>query len=176
MGMITPPAVDSYWVVRNTLLAGEYPGHWDEEEALERIAFLLDHGVTSFFDLTMENEGLHPYAGLLALEAGYRGIDVHYQRFAIPDHTAPSPEYAEEIVEALETALSGGRVPYVHCYAGIGRTGTIVGIWMVRNRRISGAGAIEEIAKLRRKVRYAMYESPEMPEQIELLRNWPLPE
>jgi len=67
-------------------------------------------------------------------------------------------------------------VPYVHCYAGIGRTGTIVGIWMVRNRRITGADAIQEIARLRRKVRYAMYESPEMPDQIDLLRNWPLPD
>ena len=171
--MSSPPAVDSYWVVRKTLLAGEYPGHWDEEETLERIAFLLDHGVTAFFDLTMEDEGLHPYAELLTLEAEYRGIDVQYKRFGIPDHTAPSPELAMEIVKSLEAALANGKVPYVHCYAGIGRTGVIVGIWMVRNRRISGADAMQEIARLRRKVRYAMYESPEMPDQVDLLRNWP---
>lgn len=171
--MISPPAVDSYWVVRKALLAGEYPGHWDDEEALERIAFLLDHGVTTFFDLTMEDEGLHPYTGLLALEAAYRGIEVQYRRFAIPDHTAPSPELAIEIVESLEAALDEGKVVYLHCYAGIGRTGTIVGIWLVRNRRISGADAMREIARLRRKVRYAMYESPEVPEQVDLLCNWP---
>lgn len=165
--------VDSYWVLPDQFLAGEYPGGWDEEESRARIHWLLDRGVTAFFDLTEADEGMRTYANLLVEEAARRGINVQYTRFPIRDHTAPSEELALKIVETLEHAMAEGRVPYLHCFAGIGRTGTIVGIWMVRNRRISGAEAMETIAGLRRSVRYAGIESPEMQEQVALLRNWP---
>lgn len=169
----TTPALDTYWVIPDRFLAGEYPGHWNEASARTRVSALLDLGATAFFDLTEEDEGLRPYASLLMQEARKRDIDATYQRFAIPDLTVPSPALATRIVDTVDAALANGQVPYVHCYAGIGRTGTIVGIWMVRNRQISGAEAIAEIARLRRGVRYAIYDSPEMPEQIALLRNWP---
>lgn len=166
------PISESYWVEPGRFLAGEYPGWSNEEKARRRMRLMLDAGVDTFVDLTEADEGLLPYAGLLQQEAEARGVEARHLRFAIRDHTAPSPELTRTILDALDAALAEGRVVYVHCYAGIGRTGSIVGTWLVRNRGISGDEAIERIAGLRSHVGLADYRSPEMPEQRRLVRSW----
>ena len=57
-----------YWVVPGKLLAGEYPGHWEEDKAKEKLARLTDAGVSVFIDLTNPDttDGhLKPYSYLL---------------------------------------------------------------------------------------------------------------
>jgi protein-tyrosine phosphatase len=161
-----------YWAEPDRIVAGEYPGGWNSADTRARLDALLDLGVNAFFDLTEADEGLRPYLLELEEAAKARGIDVEYSRYPIPDHTAPAPEYAEQIVEAVEEALAEGRKVYVHCYAGIGRTGTVVGIWMVRNRGISGAEAMETMTVLRANTNYGDWESPEMADQRRLVRTW----
>ncbi len=161
-----------YWAEPDRIVAGEYPGGWNSADTRVRMDALLDLGVDSFFDLTETDEGLRPYYRELEEVAMARGIDIEYSRFPIPDHTAPDAAYAEQIVVAMEEALAEGRKVYVHCYAGIGRTGTVVGIWMVRNRRVSGAEAMETMTALRADTNYSDWDSPEMAEQQKLVRNW----
>lgn len=166
------PISESYWVEPGRLLAGEYPGNGPRTLLRERIGAFLDAGVTTFFDLTEADSGLIPYADIVESEAAKRGIAARHLRFEIPDHTAPSAELTRRILDALDAALAVGEGCYVHCYAGIGRTGSIVGTWLVRHRGISGADAMEVIADLRSHVALADYPSPEMMSQQRLVRSW----
>jgi hypothetical protein len=63
------PDPDTYWVVPGKLLAGEYPGALDSEEARRRLRRFLAAGVRHFIDLTEAGE-ITPYAELLTEEAG----------------------------------------------------------------------------------------------------------
>lgn len=57
-----------------------------------------------------------------------------------PSHLAAKGRRGRaEIEQGLaKPALAAGQTVYVHCYGGIGRTGTVVGCWLVRHG-LSGA-------------------------------------
>jgi hypothetical protein len=46
------PAPNTYWVIAGKLLAGEYPGARNPEEARRRLRKFLAAGVRHFIDLT----------------------------------------------------------------------------------------------------------------------------
>ena len=143
-----PPG--AYWVRPGRLLAGPYPRQVDR---------LREAGVTLFLDLTEEGEyGLPPYATLL--DGATRAV-----RQAVPDFSCPAPERMTEILDLLDAELAAGSVVYVHCYGGVGRTGTVVGCWLVRHGA-TGEEALEEIARLRGGP------APETAEQRELILSW----
>ena len=58
-----PPKPDpnTYWVIPGKLLAGEYPGARNPEEARSRLRKFLAAGIRHFIDLTEVGE-LTPYA------------------------------------------------------------------------------------------------------------------
>lgn len=167
-----PPIPDAYWVEPGRLLAGEYPGAKTEAEARRKLRRFLDAGIAFFLDLTEEGE-LPPYAALLQEEASWRGVTVTCCRMPIPDLGVPTPTYVTLILDAMDSALAAGVRVYVHCWGGIGRTGTVVGCYLVR-RGMTGAQALKEIARLRQGTPDAWRVSPETPEQQERVRNWPI--
>jgi atypical dual specificity phosphatase len=63
----------------------------------------------------------------------------------VRDFTAPTPEQLGRGVEAIEQALANGHRVAVHCGGGIGRTGTLLACYLVRQ----GMGAAEAIARVR---------------------------
>src|SRR5262249_7275267 len=139
----------SFWLVPGRLLAGEYPGARTDEEARRKLRSFLDAGVSFFLDLTEEDEGLQPYATLLQEEAKRRERTVTYLRLAIPDMSVPTADRMLEIQQVITSALGDGHTVYVHCWGGIGRTGTVVGCYLVE-QEVSGAEALAEIRRLRR--------------------------
>jgi predicted protein tyrosine phosphatase len=132
---VTAPA--SYWVVHGRLLAGEYPGSSENAGARARIASLVvGKGVSFFMDLTERGEnGLRPYANLLEGTCGRNGIPVAYDRIPVPDYEAPSSQQMVRILDTIDDAILAGHVVYLHCHMGIGRTGTVVGCYLVRRGR-----------------------------------------
>ena len=67
-----------------------------------------------------------------------------------------------------------GQRAYVHCWGGIGRTGTLVGCYLVR-RGMAGSDAIVELARLRAGTPDARYAAPARECQRQLILQWPQP-
>src|SRR5688572_28998663 len=125
-----PPYPNSYWLPGEQVAAGEYPGDLDDAKARAKVRAILDAGITVFVDLTEEDE-LHPYEPLLVEEARARGTAVRHLRRPIRDMRVCSPRDMTAIMQAIHEAVSAGEKVYVHCWGGIGRTGTVAGCWLV---------------------------------------------
>jgi protein-tyrosine phosphatase len=166
------PIPNSYWVQHGRFLAGEYPGEWSEAGSRHRLRQFLEAGLSFFVDLTEAGEyGLQAYAPYLPEEAKKLGQSVGHQRLSIPDRGTPTPKQMTHILDTIDSALAAGQRVYVHCYAGIGRTGTVVGCYLVRHG-MAGKEALNEIARLRQGIPDAWMTSPETKAQREMVRRW----
>ena len=166
------PYSSSYWVVPGQLLAGEHPVEFTEEETLARLKALLDAGVRTFVNLTEERERMQSYSQSLQTLATERGIAVEIFRIPIPDRNVPSPETLTAILDAVDGSMAKGRPVFVHCFAGVGRTGTVVGCYLKRHGRATGQNVIETIAGLRSLMPGGAEASPHTPEQVHLVQSW----
>jgi hypothetical protein len=164
---------DAYWVEAGRLLAGEYPGARQDAEARRKLRWLLAQGIDVVIDLTEAGEGqLRPYAALLADEAARQERAVEHQRAPIPDLGTISVEAMQALQQMLETHLHAGRRVYVHCWGGIGRTGTVVGCYLARHG-VAGETALLEIEQMRQVVPSSR-PSPETNEQRKMVFTWPV--
>ena len=77
-----------------------------------------------------------------------------------------------EILDTIDGALTRQETVYVHCWGGHGRTGTVVGCWLVR-RGHSPKQAISQIHEWRRRPAFAQKPpSPETPDQHAFIQTW----
>ena len=157
------PILDSY-LVADRLFAGEYPGASDPDVAARRLRSFAEHGVTTFVDLTHPADGLAPYGHLLV--PGARRI-----AHPIVDLGTTTIPRLTRILDDVDGALSGGDSVYVHCWGGVGRTGMVVGCWLVRHRLDEG-DAVRAISRLRRGLPDAWAASPQTPAQREIVSTW----
>ncbi len=128
------PTGRSYWVVDGRFAAGAYPGKKGRRE-LERVPEvveqLLDAGINRFVNLTQD------YPGGTDAHLTHYDLDVEphaeVDRFAIRDVNIPTEALMVEILDAIDDDLAVGHNVYVHCWGGVGRTGTVVGCWLIRH-------------------------------------------
>ncbi len=159
------PLPNSYWVLPGRLLAGEHPAGPTEEATRERLGKLLAAGIRCFLDLTEPAEAVS-YDGTLPLS-------IEYQRKPIPDHGLPQRrEHMIEILDCLRDALHESKPTYLHCRAGIGRTGTVIGCLLAEEH--GGEHALAALNRLWRQcARSGDWESvPETQAQTEYIRLW----
>ncbi len=166
------PIPESYWVEPDRLLAGEYPGKFDGELTRQRIDALLQEGFNTFIDLTRPNETV-TYIRMLQDEAKLYDVEVQHLRFPIGDFGLPTPELMTQILDTIDASLRAGRKIYLHCWGGIGRTGTTVGCYLVRHGK-SGEEALRQVGEWWQTVPKSQIHphSPETREQAEFIRNW----
>lgn len=165
--MIELPFSNAYWVREGRWLAGEYPGGPTREDTRARLAALASLGIDTWLDLTSPGE-LPAYEGELT-----RGL-LHIRK-PIPDHGVPlEPEHMSEIIEVIDGLLADGRNLYLHCRAGIGRTGMVVGCYLAQHGR-RGDAALDALNALwSGSARARSWPSiPETDEQRNFVYRWP---
>lgn len=189
------PNDSTYWV-NDMLLAGEHPTSkkCSESQTRKRLRDYLECGITCFVDLTFEGERAD-YEQILMEEAANQQHQqqpgtasplsrpvVSYKRLPIPDFGIPeSKERMKEILNTIDMAINeGGSKAYVHCRGGIGRTGTVVGCYIMRHRDdfnnnvSSGKDALDEVNRLFQASARSSesYYSPETRDQMRFVEEW----
>lgn len=165
----TLPFANCYWVMPGKLLAGEHPGGASVDATRERLRRLAEAGVTVFIDLTEPRE-LASYEA--ELPAG-----VEYLRRPIPDHGVPEERgHMAGILESVRRALDTPGCVYVHCRAGIGRTGMVCGCFLAQ-QGVGGEAALAELNRIwQQSARSQQWPSiPETDAQVEYVRGWSSP-
>jgi hypothetical protein len=184
--METETTLPFYWVVPQRVAAGPYPGSPDPAGSERKLRGLLAHGVRSFVDLTGSGEvsrmgPLVPYDGTLAQMAGATGEAATYRRFAVPDLSVPTPLTMLQILDHVDAEVAAGRPVYVHCLGGKGRTGTVVGCYLLRHASrllprvepTSPQMALEQIVRLLAAQGVPTpWDSPQTVCQFEFVRSW----
>lgn len=133
------PIKNSYSVHKDlNIFAGEYPGAKDVNECRMKVqdSFCWSN-IKYFYDLTCEGE-LTPYANFL-------DGNKCYFRFPIPDCGVPAntgivARLCQEIIYRGENGTKPYDGIYVHCWGGVGRTGTIVAClyaYLMKNQGMS---------------------------------------
>ena len=167
---------NSYWIAPGRFAAGEFPGAKDPAEAARKLRTLFSAGIDHFIDLTEPGE-LVPYVEIAKEEARCLDTAVGYERHPVIDQCVPSsPGQMTRILDAIDAAICDGKTVYLHCWGGVGRTGTVVGCWLVRHGR-TGDAALRQIAAWWKGVEkvYRKPISPETSEQHEYVRDWTEP-
>ena len=158
-----------WWVEPGRLLAGEYPGARTPEKARQKVRLIVDAGIDTIIDLTTPRDGLEKYEEALTAVAEQAGRQVRYYAYPIPDMGVLDGEGYDEIVARIRDEMDAGRVVYVHCWGGKGRTSTVVGCLLIDGGLDYDVG-IARIAELRAGTRKAIDACPESPSQHRLLR------
>ena len=120
------------WVLENELGGSQGPA------SLQDLFFLYQQGVRAV--IRMEERTIPADTG------GYVDIVDMYE--PVRDFTPPSQEQIQRMIDFINVQTGAGRPVAVSCYAGIGRTGTVLGCYLV-SRGAQPSDAIDEVRRLR---------------------------
>jgi protein-tyrosine phosphatase len=158
------------WWVKPGLLAGEYPGARSPAKAEPKLRLLMLNGVDTFIDLTTPLDGLAPYQEEMELAAQITGREIRHFAHPIPDMGVVDHDDYDRIIARIRGEIADGRVVYLHCWGGKGRTSTVIGCLLIDDG-LNYESAIARIAELRAGTRKAIDRCPESPSQHRVLRE-----
>jgi hypothetical protein len=165
-------------VAPDTFLAGFYPGDRNRRDMEQKLSALLECGIRCIVNLMEEDETDHdgnPFVSYETLVQGIAdqfGFKVACERIPIRDLGIPSRETMVKILDGIDGAIAADRPVYVHCWGGRGRTGTVVGCWLVRHGIANGTTALNHIQELRRFETSDHSPSPETTQQRQMVLTW----
>ncbi|NOZ20493.1 MAG: hypothetical protein GXP25_05320 [Planctomycetes bacterium] len=120
------------------LIEGEIAGMARPVDLRKDLEFLQDEGIGGIVSFTES-----PLQQALIDEFG-----IEYRHIPVPDYTAPSTEQIEQFVNFVRQMARKKKAVVSHCFAGKGRTGTMLACYLVAKGR-SAKDAIAEVRRLR---------------------------
>ena len=127
------PYMNFGWVLDNELGGAQGPA------SLQDLFFLYQQGVRAV--IRMEQRTVAADTGGM--------VDLMDMFEPVPDFTPPTQEQIQRMIDFIDAqAVEGGRPVVVTCYAGIGRTGTVLACYLV-SRGATPTDAVAEIRRLR---------------------------
>ncbi|MEN3317369.1 MAG: hypothetical protein V7643_770 [Mycobacterium sp.] len=160
----------AWWVESGRLLAGEYPGACKAEKTAKKLQLLVDAGVDSIVDLTRPEDHLEPYREALRTACERAEREIRYFAHPIPDMDVIDQAGYDRILACIGGEIDSGRVVYLHCWGGKGRTSTVVGCLLIDDG-LDYDAVIARIAELRAGTRKAAEACPESASQHRLRRE-----
>jgi len=177
---------NSYWVVPGLIAAGPFPGALEEITYKIRLSTFFDAGIRAFINLQELGEMSrskydfvedysHQFLFLLEKNGEKEIPEGLMRRFPITDKNVPSIKLMKNILDEIDK-LKADRIPiYIHCWGGIGRTGTVVGCWLLRHGLAERNNVLDKIFDLRRsqvEPSCMAYNSPETEIQERFILDW----
>jgi len=136
-----------YTIEEGKLYGGEYPGAKQPAAAKARLRALVDIGVRTFIDLTAPEDMMASYEELLEELANETGTPLRRISLPVPDMGIPTAITMRVIMSAIRQSIKEAPAVYVHCWGGIGRTGTVIGCWF-RECGLDGDSALARVQHL----------------------------
>lgn len=126
------------WIEDGKILAGSIP------QMIDDIVLLKQMGIQRVLSLTRRDIKTYPDLASFFIDDTFN--NPHY---AIPDGGIADDDIMLGAVRSLEYGYDKGKITYIHCRGGIGRTGTILQAYYVLARGMSFAQA-KDIVRVRR--------------------------
>jgi protein-tyrosine phosphatase len=168
---LTPPLPHTYWVEPGWLLAGPHPLRMPGAPHPAALQALISAGITAFVDLSDPDE-LGGAAYPVDFKVFPTGADLRYYNLPFRDFATPTVPEMRAILDLLGTLQAQRSPAYIHCYAGVGRTGTAVGCLLAQSG-FPGPAALERLQQLRAGLPAPLFPSPETKQQRAFVLSWP---
>lgn len=176
--VLITPFDRSYWVIDEKFLAGCYPGDYDLKMTEKKLTYLLRYGIRHIINLMEEDEEIHRckngviYSDILPIISLKLKVNVTISRHPIPDYGITNQANIKKILDEIDENIALGKRVYVHCWGGIGRTGMIVGCYLIRHGYANSEDVLDKIKVLRSGLSNDFIESPESQAQKNIVKSW----
>jgi len=150
--LLRGPTEWSNWVIPGHLMMGQYPGAFDDKKCDQLLKKVLSKGVDTFICLQEEIDNDIPeevWRSGVGLRPYFRDAQrlsnkqLKYVQVPITDGCVASDDVTAEVVTGIVADILDGRIPYIHCWGGHGRTGTFVCLILSYVYRISATEALK---------------------------------
>lgn len=172
MNKSTTPFEKSYWVQPNKLIVGQIPASSQLKDTELKLHKLIQFNVKAVINLMESNERnrngelFFDYADYLSKN----GVLTH--SYPIKDLSIPSVKTMESILNCIDEYLLNDKIIYLHCWGGVGRTGTAVGCYLKQQGLADNASIFKQIETLKVNSALSHRNSPETNEQRNFVINW----
>lgn len=168
------PFERSYWVLPGRLLAGEIAAAMSKENTLIKLESLAECGIRTIINLMEADETDHYNNPFFDYSQHVGDYGMEMERMPVRDLSVPSRNEMIEILNKIDDCHTQNKAVYVHCWGGIGRTGTVVGCYLIRHGYANPENVLSMIEYLMRTTNTYGRTSPETVEQIDFVKNWKL--